>query len=295
MRRENLGKKERITMTTQKQAAANKANAQKSTGATTPEGKSVVATNAIRHGILSQRLFLEGEAPDEFASLQDDLRRSLKPVGTLELVLVEKIAVALWRQRRLIAAESAIIERDRSMRLSSNRTTIKAAMGLGFSYPDVSEDEIAPMTTEAQEQINWCNGVVAEFVALDESVLDTNDLARLEADAPLMWGQFTEEAEEEGASPADYLAQLEDGLGEWARDVLRWCQGEIGKIARKGLVEMVAGLVRAEKSAPISHEVLMRYQIALDGELYRAMEQLRKQQEWRIESGVEIDAEVLAA
>ena len=150
------------------------------------------------------------------------------------------------------------------------------------------------MTTEAQEQITWCNGVVAEFDALDESVLDTNDLARLEADAPLMWGQYLDDAEDEG-SPADYLAQLEDGLGGWARDLLRWCQGEVGKVARRDLVQLVAGLVTAEKSAPVSNELLMRYQIALDGDLYRAMDQLRKQQEWRIRSGIEIDAEALAA
>lgn len=46
---------------------------------------------------------------------------------------------------------------------------------------------------------------------------------------------------------------------------------------------------------PVSNELLMRYQIALDGDLYCAMNQLRKQQEWRIKSGFEIDAEDLAA
>lgn len=42
-------------MTTEKQIAANKANAQKSTGPKTDAGKQVVAMNAISHGILSRR------------------------------------------------------------------------------------------------------------------------------------------------------------------------------------------------------------------------------------------------
>jgi len=54
-------------MTTKKQAAANKENAKNSTGPKTPEGKAVVAMNAISHGILSRRLFLGGENPVEFA------------------------------------------------------------------------------------------------------------------------------------------------------------------------------------------------------------------------------------
>ena len=62
-----------------------------------------MAGNAISHGILSKRLFLEDESPDDFQALQNDLRQALRPMGALELALVEKVAVALWKQRRLVA------------------------------------------------------------------------------------------------------------------------------------------------------------------------------------------------
>jgi hypothetical protein len=65
----------------------------------------------------------------------------------------------------------------------------------------------------------------------------------------------------------------------------------VGRVLRDGTNR--CGGIAAEKSAPVSNEFLMRSQIALDGELYRAMDQLRKQQEWRIRSGMEIDAEVV--
>ena len=37
-----------------------------------------------------------------------------------------------------------------------------------------------------------------------------------------------------------------------------------------------------------------RYQGAIDNELYRAMDALRKQQDWRQKNGVDLEAEVVA-
>ena len=88
-------------MTTQKQIKANQANSKKSTGAITTNGKLTVAGNAIKHGLFAQRLILTDENLDEYAQLIDGLISSLNPVGTLEQLLVEKIAVATWKQMRI--------------------------------------------------------------------------------------------------------------------------------------------------------------------------------------------------
>ena len=45
-------------MTTDRQREANRRNADKSTGPRTPEGKETVSRNAIKHGLLSQRVVL---------------------------------------------------------------------------------------------------------------------------------------------------------------------------------------------------------------------------------------------
>lgn len=45
--------------------------------------------------------------------------------------------------------------------------------------------------------------------------------------------------------------------------------------------------------ALIANELLIRYQFAPDAELYKAIEALRKQQEFRCKNSVEIEAKVV--
>lgn len=271
-------------MTTQKQAAANQANAQKSTGPKTAAGKATVGQNAIRHGILSTRLFLEGEDPAEFVTLQDELRQTLLPVGVLELALVEKIAVALWKQRRLVAAETAFLERSRSLSCPENCHAISEAMGLSFPYQPVTPEEAEPMSQEELEQLEWCHAALAEFGELDTAILTNNDLDALAEYAPYIYGQFECEADDEALTPEAFLASLPEGLSAWAEELRQWCRHEIARWGRRPLVQLIARWMVAEKSAPIGNELLTRYQIALDGELYRAMHALRDQQAWRKKS-----------
>jgi len=96
-------------MTSDSQTLANQANSQHSTGAKTAAGKLAVSQNAIRHGLLSNKLFLANESTADYADLMAGLVESCKPVGHLESLMVEKIAVSFWRQRRLVNAEAAAI------------------------------------------------------------------------------------------------------------------------------------------------------------------------------------------
>ncbi len=97
----------------QKQLEANRRNAKLSTGPKTPEGKQRMKWNALKHGLLAKSVIipdLEGfENQTEFESLLQQLHGELNPVGILEEMLVEKIAVAYWRLRRAVRAESGEI------------------------------------------------------------------------------------------------------------------------------------------------------------------------------------------
>lgn len=100
----------------EKKQLANRANARKSTGPKSAAGKQKVSQNAKRHGILSTHLVLENESREEFDLLLNTLQQEMEPAGLIEHTLVERIAVAMWRQRRLVRAESSELElRQRSL------------------------------------------------------------------------------------------------------------------------------------------------------------------------------------
>ncbi len=81
----------------EQQIAANRANAQHSTGPNTPGGKKRSSQNALRHGITAQTTIMTDEdriKHDEFcANMMDDLA----PVGGMETFLASSVAEEAWR------------------------------------------------------------------------------------------------------------------------------------------------------------------------------------------------------
>jgi hypothetical protein len=86
---------------------ANRANAAKSTGPVTPEGKQKASRNSVRHGMLARTIVLDGESRDRFTALLATLKEELRPQTAIESALVENMAVARWRQMRLWGMEKA--------------------------------------------------------------------------------------------------------------------------------------------------------------------------------------------
>ncbi len=99
-------------MTSPAQFAANRLNAQKSTGPKTPAGKARVAQSALWHGLTAASLVVLGEDEADFDDFHNWLTRDLEPRGTFECSLVERIAVLSWRLRRVAKAEAALINRS---------------------------------------------------------------------------------------------------------------------------------------------------------------------------------------
>jgi hypothetical protein len=100
-------------VTSDKQTQANRRNALKSTGPTTPEGKAAASQNALTHGLLSREVLLPGEDEAALAELSGRLRDELRPVGELEGLLVERVIAAAWRLRRLGRVEAGIFAWER--------------------------------------------------------------------------------------------------------------------------------------------------------------------------------------
>ncbi len=87
-------------MATEAQIAANRRNAEKSTGPRTADGKAVVAQNAVQHGLLAREGVLRGEDAEEFERHREMLLEQLNPVGALEGILATRIVDLTWRLQR---------------------------------------------------------------------------------------------------------------------------------------------------------------------------------------------------
>ena len=95
------------------QLAANRANALRSTGPRSPEGRSVSRLNARRHGLrAASALLLPSESKVAWQTLVAELQADLKPEGEVEDLLVERIAVAVWKLRRAAVFEVGALEAE---------------------------------------------------------------------------------------------------------------------------------------------------------------------------------------
>lgn len=95
-------------MSTKSQIAANRANAQLSTGPTSPEGKVKVSQNALKTGLTGRTVLLPS---DDVAAYQQHVAATLaqwNPETDREKALVHSIADTDWRLLRIPTLESGI-------------------------------------------------------------------------------------------------------------------------------------------------------------------------------------------
>src|SRR5450755_1001260 len=94
-------------MATQKQITANRANALRSTGPISPEGKKIASQNSTRHGMLAQTVVLDGESKSRFEELLTAYIDLIKPRSAGEAAIVETMTIARWKQMRIWGIEKA--------------------------------------------------------------------------------------------------------------------------------------------------------------------------------------------
>ena len=93
-------------MTSDRKIAANRQNAQHSTGPTTPEGLAAIRYNSLKYGLFAETLILPGEDPAEFEAQLNDYRAEYQPATPSDEFLVRQLAVADWRLLRLYRLEA---------------------------------------------------------------------------------------------------------------------------------------------------------------------------------------------
>jgi hypothetical protein len=89
-------------MPTEAQLAANRQNAQLSTGPKTAEGKEAICFNNLRHGLAGAFHILPWENDDDFSGLQLALRAEHNPQTPTEQILVDRMAQHEWLRQRAL-------------------------------------------------------------------------------------------------------------------------------------------------------------------------------------------------
>ncbi len=95
-------------MSTEAQIAANRRNAEASTGPRTAEGKACVSRNATTFGLYSAGDVVRPEEESLYQAFCEDFQQQLAPQGAMETTLAAEIVHAAWRLRRCAKAESSL-------------------------------------------------------------------------------------------------------------------------------------------------------------------------------------------
>jgi len=92
---------------------ANRANAKKSTGPRTPQGKAWARRNSVKHGLLSTTLLLRSDhtpAEPELQAVLEGLQQKFGQGDVLTEPLVESVIIELSRQRRVTELEDSYLQ-----------------------------------------------------------------------------------------------------------------------------------------------------------------------------------------
>src|SRR6266550_2081609 len=85
------------------------ANALKSTGPKTADGKQRSRRNALRHGFTAETVIEPLENPEEYRAFEDAIVSEYLPQTPVEQELVHRLASLFWRLRRATSIETGLL------------------------------------------------------------------------------------------------------------------------------------------------------------------------------------------
>ena len=273
-----------------KQVEANRRNARKSTGPKSVNGKAVSRMNALVHGILSTEAVVHGrcieESDAEFAALLEAFRADWEPVGVTEEMLVNQIATAHWRLRRVLRAESGEIalsvDKGQWERATQHPVDEFAdwekhgdpdhAMGNSVFGNFIQERKLQAVRAAVEQEGELTEATIRSVTLRGEPFGLTNELKALRS-------RLAENPE--GLEPSALrIRQKERALAfiDEKLDFISWRKPECQK---REDMEETARQRAAVLPSMDTLEKLSRYETKLERQMYRAMAQLERLQRMR--------------
>jgi len=273
-------------MTSEKQERANVRNAQLSTGPTTQEGKAIVSRNAIKHGIFARDLVITAgdgrEDAQEYQILLAELVHDLAPVGRMEMMLVEKIAVNYWRLRRVIRYETGEIRerlddyRELALRSHYNNSS-RYSQGrpelLFYSFDDEITD------AEYQRQRYKVAGRLSSGfdISQDQGALEYVLYYRLDREE-------SEFSEDDYQAARGYVASLSAQMqGKLRKEMLEEARQVLAEMEEVRTWQMKFDRIQKAKSLPATPDLnnVIKYENSLERSIFRNLAALKALQEAR--------------
>lgn len=286
---------------------ANRVNALLSSGPKTPEGKERVKRNALKHGILSKEVVITAgdgaESREEFDELLQSFVEELNPVGAVEAMLVEKIAVCYWRLRRVLRAEVGQIRQRtdtfyyRREIQQAQELEVEDAGLFGVSvkgYERLTRNSVGikrllGALTDAAGDIKR-KGFIDENALLE--VAESFEGSGLEVELEFLNQCITEECRERIAEEWGYEGEL-PSPDRCRKEMLRLIASKKRELKRmlqeaQAREKLEAQSALASFSIPSEDVIdkLLRYETVIERSLYRAIHELQRLQSARMGQSV---------
>ena len=308
----------------EKQMIANRQNALRSTGPKTADGKALAARNSLKHGLLAKEVVItEGEGAEDqqtFDALLADLVIEFNPAGAMEEILVEEIAVCYWRQHRAHRCEVGMLRQKLDLlsadyyarqgnrtdaqidaEIDKKQAQIKTALDKMQMYK-----QACTIGQDLSSIYRWKD----DWIALRETHLaPTRKVYTVDGEVAAVITLTPAEAEQIGPDPEKIRKKLnekghpDDHVWQMHMDL---CQKEIERKTveieklQKDKVANRLCLQRTRQSSALppksEMDKLLRYETAINRQMYQAMSQLERLQRLRagdhVPAPVQVDLDV---
>jgi len=257
---------------------ANRQNAKRSTGPISIQGKLKVSQNAITHGIFAASPLLPNENAEEFKNLCQGIAEVYPAVDAIAAGLVERIILAIWRQKRLRIAEAAKLQISMTPEIMAEE--ISDALRLPYhkrlNAENISEDQ--------EHAYDYWTKVLVEFESINIQATPKN-LAQVSIQAPKIFSQLKKDAL---ASVINYdiFMKSPDKIIASMESTKKYAEDFVANNEIKHTAYNIAEQMKLAKLIPDSKSVdfLSKYQVQLDTDLYRAIDAYKKHIAWRAEN-----------
>ena len=133
-------------MASERQIAANRINARRSTGPTMA-GRSRSRRNALKHGLTATTVIDVLEDDAEFRSFKEQIVSAYQPVSTIHQELIRRLVSVLWRLRRAHAVETGLLsiqsKLQRDVRVPASQIDMLELFGLEDVSPNTDPELVA--------------------------------------------------------------------------------------------------------------------------------------------------------